>query len=245
MTFRRYDPHALDQYRQKVAEVAELRKTLGDTIGQLQPEQAQQAFDELILRTKAMEDLKSSLGQTNIFLAKYGVDVINHHTVSFVIPRGCSRIEMLDEARQLVLEKDNRHLVGGDLLSKLRNLRELATPAASSEHICIDGNYEGTCNQAKPQQEQLLSSRGLTLPRFEDLVVAFALHWVATSGPLLQWYEYNPRAPRKQHSYIIRAQTEALDFRDDGLRSTSVDERSSHKMVAAAARIPLEIRPRR
>jgi hypothetical protein len=54
-----YDSEALEQYRRKAAELGQLRKEIGERIGELNPSEAQKEFDRLVLRTKELEELRA------------------------------------------------------------------------------------------------------------------------------------------------------------------------------------------
>jgi hypothetical protein len=185
MTFDRYDSKSLQQYREKVAKLSELRKAVGDQLGKLAPSEAERVFDELTLRTREMESLGGSLGKDGVLLAKYGVEVINSHTVSFVLPKGCSRIEILHEVQELIRDRDGRNLVNPEWLAVWGESPRFASRIASSELFRIDGHVEGGDGRTREEQESLVTAKGFTLPSLEDLAVAFALNWVATGEPLI------------------------------------------------------------
>ena len=72
---------------------------------------AQAALDEATSSGEAFKALRSTLSRTDLFVAKYNIQVHNSHEVSFVLPRGVSRYEMLCEAQELVKNRDQRDLV--------------------------------------------------------------------------------------------------------------------------------------
>lgn len=237
MAIEHYSTEDLRRYRTQASELAELRKTLGDTIGHLEPEKARQVFDELTLRTKEIEALKSSLGAAGVILAKYGVEVVNDHTVSFVLPKECSRIEILHEAQELVLERDKRELIGASCLNRWNRDKTFYSQAALSEHICIDGHVEGSTYKTRQMQIDFLSEKGLTMATKQDLVTAFALHWVATGEPLFRWWPNS----HSSLSFDCRVEKDQLVMGSIGLVSFGDDPWAQSSKLAVSARIPVPI----
>jgi hypothetical protein len=225
-------------FRQAAAELAEFRKNAeisleeAATKGDLKA--AQGILAEASLKTKAYQELRDKLGPTGIFLAKYGVEVINDHTILFVLPKGCSRIDILNEAQGLVGGRDQRDLIYPDHLEKWQRDERFTKPAAKSERICIDGHVKGGDAKDRATQEKFVSDKGLSLPSIEDLAVAFALHWVATGEPLFGWYSQN------SYSYWVRGAGGSLGFCPGGLDAVSVDDGDGPRNVAVAARVSPE-----
>lgn len=172
--------------------------------------------------------LRQTLGPEGLFLAKYGYEKINDHTASFVLPKGCSRIEILHEAQGLVQDVS---LIDSWVLERWGQAQEFMHSAASSERICIDGHVEGGTGQTREQQVDLLRHRGLELPALEDVVVAFALHWVATGEPLFG------RDRQSGRIYCIRTADTLIDWVDTGLAGGGVDTGHAYPNVGVSARI--------
>jgi hypothetical protein len=227
-----YDSEALQHYRAKAAETAKLRddveKLTQDSrvTGDLDP--ALNVLQQLTLKTKELEDLRQTLGPEGLFLAKYGYEKINDHIASFVLPKGCSRIEILHEALGLVQDVS---LIDSWCLEKWGQAPEFTHSAASSERICIDGHVEGGTGQTRAQQIYLLRGRGLALPALGDVVVAFALHWVATGEPLFG------RDRQSGRIYCIRTADTWIDWVDTGLAGGFGDTGDSYPNVGVSARI--------
>lgn len=171
-----HNPDARRQYRDKIVEAAELRKQLGQLARQSEQtgdlSAANKLFEEFSLRTKEVDALSNTLGPIGIFLAKHGVEVINEHTVSFVIPRGTSRVDILDEAQEFVPDHELIAPLSWELL-----LDDPAVTKSRSEskRVCIDGQVPGTEGLTREQQERFLAERPLGVPHCRDIVVAFAL----------------------------------------------------------------------
>lgn len=233
MTSTRYDLRALQEYREKVAETVKLRAeveslaTGSHTSGDLGP--AENMLQELTLKTKELGDLRQALGPEGLFLIKYGYQKIDDHTVSFVLPKGCSRYEILQEAQDLVSDRSllNTWMVKFWAIDSRFTCRTL-----SSERLCIRGYVKGGIGKTSEQQDELLKSKGLELPSLEDLAVAFALHWVATKDSLLGWSKSFYDKPREA-SNLIRTSHDSLGFDSKGLMAFT-----RHAAVGLAARIP-------
>jgi hypothetical protein len=223
----------LQDYRAKVAELGEFRRFVGDTVGQLRPEEAQRVFDELTLRTKEVEDLRNVLGRASAVMATYGVNVINHHTISFVIPRGCSRIEILKECQELERTPSGKAILTSELLEGFARREKFTSRAASSEHICIDAHVRYGDRMNREDHETFIRKKGLTLPTSADLAAAFALNWVATGESLCgRW------SKKESLTYYVRCEEGSFKCGYRGLVESSISDCSSGPSVTVSARIP-------
>jgi hypothetical protein len=229
MTNQQHLSEALRQYRQMGAEIGELRQQLDQKIGTLTASEAQKEFEELKLRTKEFDQLRARLGPTDLFLAKYGVEVVSDHTVSFVVPKGYSRIEILEEANRSANEP-------GFISSKnFHNWVEdprFTSRSQRSAKLCIEGKLEGSGGGTRKQQEHLTSELGLQRPNFEDLVIALAAFWVATGKPL------PGRCDSPFGGYVVRAASGCATIGIEGLRTSTwaYDLSDDPSFVAAVLR---------
>ena len=233
-----YQPADLRSLREAAVELAKSREdakaalaTAAET-GDLTA--AKDILDQASLKTKAYEELRDRLGPVGMFLAKYGVEVINEHTICFVLPEGCSRIDILNDAQELVRVRDDRDLTHPRQLELWQRDGCFTQPAATSERICIDGHVKGGDAMIRATQEEFVAGKGLALPSIEDLAVAFALHWVATGEPLFGWYIQN------RHSYWVRGAGGSLGFDHDGLNAYGVYDGHDNLIVAVSARVSPE-----
>jgi hypothetical protein len=232
----KFDPDQLRQYREKAAEVSELRKTLGEKLGQEEIGRMQRDFEALKVSTKQFDDLRNALGAAGVFLARYGVEVVNDHTVSFVIPRGVSRIDIMHGAQQLVTEQA---LFDEETYNYYARNEKFRTPATHSEKICIDGRVEGLDGKTRGEQESALQERGLTLAIYEDIPVAFAVFWVATGKPLFGWLK-DLDGDECPFTPMPRASRGAFYFDRDGLCCISDNPTYEENDIAVAACVSRE-----
>lgn len=231
MANQQYLSEALRQYRQKGAEIGELRQQLGQKMGALTAPEAQREFEELQVHTREFAELRATLDPKDLFLVKYNVVVMNDHTVSFSIPKGCAKIEILHEAKSLVTDRDliaPRQRDWGQQVGFL-------VKASSAKRICIDGHVEGGDGLTRAEQRELLFSKGLKPPLLDDLVVAFVVHWIATGGPLFGW----EAGEHGRHANWIRATGSWLLFNKMGLDHPHFDDPgTAFDAVGISALIP-------
>jgi hypothetical protein len=227
-----YDRKQLQDLKAAAKELHEVSLGVGRAIdsaaetGELQ--RAKDAFAELEARTKEYDKLREKLGPVEIFLAKYNVEVHGPHEVSFVLPQGVSRIEMLQEAQALV---GDRNLIYPDHLTEWQQDPTFTAEAATSQRIHIDGHVKGGDAKSREEQEAFLTAQEVQMPSKGDLAAAFVAHYIATREPLFGFYEDN------DFTYTVRAAGGALDFNSDGLDDydLSDDDRGG---VAVAAALP-------
>ena len=214
-----YDRERDQAYRALAPEMAEYKKEVEGRLKECQQSGDLQGARELLaeasLRTKPFIDLQRELGPKGILLAKYGVEVINDHTVLFVIPKGVSRIEILEEVQGLITHPNGRPFIYSKHLAEWKQEDRFFSKQATSKRLCIDGHVPGGDAKTGEQQEEFLGEE-FTMANLEDLAVAFCLHWVATGEPLFGWYN------KQSYSYDIRAVGGALCFCDGGLGANSI-----------------------
>ncbi len=202
-------------YRALAPEMAEYKKEVEGRLKECQEsgdlQGARDLLEEANLRTKPFIDLQRELGPKGILLAKYGVEVINDHTVLFVIPKGVSRIEILEEVQGLIRHPDGRPFIYSEHLAKWKQEDRFSSKQSTSKRLCIDGHVPGGVGKTREEQEAFLGKE-FTMANLEDLAVAFCLHWIATGEPLFGW-----RNRQKSWSYFIRAVDGGLSFDGNGL----------------------------
>jgi hypothetical protein len=215
-----YNPERPKALRDRVADLAKLQsaseQALTEAMREGDLDKASGVLEKASLAVREYEDFRKDFTPKEILLAKYGVEVINDHTVMFVVPKGVSRIEILEEVQGLI-----KHPNGGDFiykphLERWRKDQAFSLPQGESKRLCIDGHVQGGDGKTRKEQEAFLGEE-FTMASFEDLAVAFCLHWVATGEPLFGWYDR-----QEGYSYEIRAVGDALFFDVFGLRANSI-----------------------
>lgn len=227
-----HDSKDLQQYREKAAELADLRDAVAECVEWRELSQAQEHLDRLKVCTAELERLRATLHPVDRIMATYNVTVINEHRVSFVLPKDCSRLGVLREASDAVKELPGCRIHKQEWQSwgeDKRFIKEGAIP----ERICIDGHVEGTVGKNKDEQESLLSDQGLVPASVADLAVAIMLHWVATQQPLTGWL------PSRDYPFWVRAADGVLCWVGGYLMETrTVTEQDRKEYLAMSARVP-------
>ncbi len=135
-----YDQSKVNEYREAAAALDKLRQQVGQRIESAiengNKEEAGRALAELRASGEELQKLRETLTPRDLFVAKYNIQVHGPHEVSFVLPKGVSRYEMLSEAQGLVTDRD---LVTPTQLKKWENDARFTSVVTSSERICIDG----------------------------------------------------------------------------------------------------------
>jgi hypothetical protein len=187
---------------------------------------AHEAFAALQSTTAGYEKFRATLSPEVLFVAKYNVDVHGEHQVSFVLPKGVSRMDMLKEANDLVGDRD---LIYPAHLTKWEQDPKFTDVATTSQRIYIDGHVAGGDAKTLAEQEAFLNAKELQMPSMEDLAVACVAHYVATRELLFGLYESGG------WSFVVRAVGGALRFHSKGLveYDLSVHSRFAHVAVAA------------
>jgi hypothetical protein len=233
-----FNQAAVARYRDAAAELHKLRVDVGERIEAAiengENAAAQGALEELKASGEKFQELRSTLTARDLFVAKYNIQVHGPHEVSFVLPKGVSRFEMLSEAQGLF---DDRVLVHPNQLKKWQDDSAFQKSSDTPERIRIDGHVQGGDAKDRATQEKLVNSLKLTLPSLEDLAAAFVAHYVATGEPLFGWFQ-----KANQWSFVVRAAGGALDFPGHGLSVYDIDGVYSFSIVAVAALVPRNLK---
>jgi hypothetical protein len=223
----------VNQYREAALKHREVLRTaeqrMDAAIESGDKTEAEKALAEATASGEAFRELRSKLKPTDLFVAKYNIQVHGPHEVSFVLPRGVSRHEMLREAHELIVERDQRDLVYPDHLNRRMGDARFTASCDQPERIQIDGNVEGGDGKTRKQQERFLTTKGLEQAQLEDLAAAFVANYVATGEDLFegQW---------------VRAVGGALTFSGHGLHVFGIDDDDSISNVAVASRVRPELK---
>lgn len=151
---------------------------------------AKEALSELTLRTSAFKDLRARLAPLDLFIAKYCVMAVDEHTVSLVIPKGVSRLEMLKEALstsiELYEESPGRYTAYRALqlywLEKCASESGFTEVTHKSLSLLIDGDVTGSNNLTHAEQE----ARGWNNAALQDLAVAHSAFYLLTGKSLFR-----------------------------------------------------------
>ena len=137
-----YNPENSKKLREQACALSEYKKTAQAEIQVATQEgnldKARGVLEAATLRIKEYEDFRESLSKEELLLAKYGVEVINEHTILFVIPKGTSGISILEEAQRLVRERDGRDLIIPDYLSEWQKDPKFTQEQETSKRLCTN-----------------------------------------------------------------------------------------------------------
>jgi hypothetical protein len=223
---QRYNQTKVTEYRAAATELHELFTRVEQQIASAFENGIDQAVHDALAELKAsgaeFQKLRSTLTPTELFIAKYNIQVHGAHEVSFVLPQGVSRYEMLSEAQGVVKELD---LVWPIQLTKWETDPKFTDSCRTPERIRIDGHVKGGDAKTLAQQEAFLTRKKLPLANLEDLAAAFVAHYVATGQSLFEgkW---------------VRTAGGALLFYSYGLSEFLIDDADSSRVVAVSARVP-------
>jgi len=232
-----YDQDKVNEYRKTAMELRALRQKveqqLDTAIESGNKHAARGALAELKASGETFKELRNILSPTDLFIAKYNIQVHGPHEVSFVPPKGVSRYEMLCGAQALVEVRENRVLVWPTQLKKWKDDKTFQASCIKPERIQIDGHVEGGDGKTRVDQEAFLKGKALPQANLEDLAAAFVAYRVATGEPLFGWWD-----KASQWSFVVRAAGGALVFNGFGLSVNDVDDGNSGSLMAVSLRVP-------
>jgi len=239
----RYNQDLVKQYRDAAMELHALRQSVepqfDSAVESGDKQAARDALDQLKASGEEFKNLRNTLTPTDLFIAKYNIQVHGPHEVSFVLPKGVSRYEMLCEAQGLVAERDNRNLVLPTQLERWKDDKTFKATSTTPERIQIDGHVDGGDGMNRADQEAFLKNMGLPQANLEDLAAAFVAHCVATGEPLFGCYDQ-----ANEWSFMVRAAGGVLSFNSYGLDVNDIDDDLSFSNMAVSSRVPLNSKTR-
>ena len=185
---------------------------------------AAKAWSEtLVLPIKSLKEQFLQLSPRDQFVSKYSVEEINDHQVRFVLPKGVSRIDLLNEAQGIARELYGQDAVFSHQLEKWQKDEDFTSKTTSTTKLWIDGRVKELDAKTRKEQESDLKEQMAPLA---DLAVAHTAFFILTGKDLFQ-------------GQFVRACGGALDFFSRGLGvSRYCDDRSDSGVVSASRSLP-------
>ena len=184
---------------------------------------AAKAWSEtLVLPIKSLKEQFLQLSPRDQFVSKYSVEEINDHQVRFVLPKGVSRIDLLNEAQGIARELYGQDAVYPSQLEDWQKEDDFRTKTTSTTKLWIDGRVEGLDGKTRKQQESDLKEQ---MAPVADLAVAHTAFFILTGKDLFQ-------------RQVVRACGGALFFRSFGLDVDNYDDDRGNDVVSASRSLP-------
>ena len=184
---------------------------------------AAKAWSEtLVLPIKSLKEQFLQLSPRDQFVSKYSVEKINDHQVRFVLPKGVSRIDLLNEAQGIARELYGQDAVYPSQLEDWQKEDDFRTKTTSKTKLGIDGRVEELDAKTRKEQESVLKEQMAPLA---DLAVAHTAFFILTGKDLF-------------HGQVVRACGGALFFDSDGLDVSFFNDDHSLLDVSASRSLP-------
>ena len=186
---------------------------------------AAKAWSEtLVLPIKSLKEQFLQLSPRDQFVSKYSVEEINDHQVRFVLPKGVSRIDLLNEAQGIARELYGQDAVYPSQLEDWQKEDDFRTKTTSTTKLWIDGRVKELDAKTRQEQERLLKKQGGIAP-LADLAVAHTAFFILTGEDLFQ-------------GQFVRACGGALYFFSFGLVVSNYYDVRSFDDVSASRSLP-------
>ncbi len=151
-------------------------KKVGDLV-------AAKAWSEtLVLPIASLKEQFLQLSLQERFLYKYSVEKINDHKVRFVLPKGTSRIDLLNEAQGIAMGLYEQDAVGPSQLKDWQKEDDFTSKTTSTTKLAIDGRVEGLDAKTRKEQESVIGA----MAPLADLAVAHTAFFILTGEDLFQ-----------------------------------------------------------
>ena len=212
---------------------------------------AAKAWSEtLVLPISSLKEQFLQLSPRDQFVSKYSVEKINDHQVRFIIPKGTSRIDLLNEAQGIAMELYGQDAVYPSHLKNWQKDDNFISKTTSTTKLWIDGRVEGLDAKSTQEQERLLlraiehpkdqsylyqlrkffgffslKEREGAMAPLADLAVAQTAFFILTGKDLFQ-------------GQWVRASGGALSFYSNGLDVNDYCDDLSGRDVSASRSLP-------
>ena len=178
--------------------------------------------ETLVVPIASLKEQFLQLSPRDQFVSKYSVEKINDHQVRFVLPKGTSRIDLLNEAQGIARGLYGRDAVWPDQLKKWQKEDNFRSKTTSTTKLGIDGRVEELDAKTRKEQERVLKEQMAPLA---DLAVAHTAFFILTGKDLFQ-------------GQVVRACGGALGFYSSGLVVNYCSDGSSDDDVSASRSLP-------
>ncbi len=135
-----------------------------------------------MLPIRSLKEQFEQLSLQERFVSKYSVEKINDHQVRFIIPKGISRIDLLEEAQGIPRGLYGQDAVSPDRLKKWQKEDNFISKTTSTTKLWIDGRVEGLDAKTRKEQESVIGA----MAPLADLAVAHTAFFILTGEDLFQ-----------------------------------------------------------
>jgi hypothetical protein len=146
--------------------------------------------DQIRAEERALKDIQAKLPARESFGAKYQVEILGSHEISFVIPASVPRIRVLEEAQAIYSKLDKRNYVFPNRYKVWLGMPSFTEGRPSETRLAIDGSVDDSQNRTLADQKVFLRQRfeegEALMPTVEDLAAAHALFYIVTRQNLFR-----------------------------------------------------------
>ena len=185
---------------------------------------AAKAWSEtLVVPIASLKEQFLQLSPRDQFVSKYSVEKINDHKVRFVLPKGVSRIDLLNEAQGIARGLYGQDAVGPSQLKDWQKEDDFRSKTTSTTKLAIDGRVKELDAKTRKEQESVIGA----MAPLADLAVAHTAFFILTGEDLFQ-------------GRPVRACGGALDFDGNwlGVNRYYFDDDGSRRDVSASRSLP-------
>ncbi len=146
--------------------------------------------DQIRAEERLLRDLQAKLPARESFGAKYQVEILGPHEISFVIPVNVPRIRILEEAQEIYYKLDKRNYVFPNRYKVWLGMPSFTEGKPAETRIAIDGCVDESQNRTLADQKLFLRRKfdegEASMPTVEDLAAAHALFYIVTRQNLFR-----------------------------------------------------------
>jgi hypothetical protein len=232
--FKRATPEDIATYLKKAQEVhatrQEVERASESTQASGDISHLQHSFQQLTCKTKELQDIRERIGPIGVFLAQYGVEVLDKHTVGYVMPRNATHLEMIRAGLEAL---QGSITISEPTLASWEKSERFTTPASEPQYIHVQARVRDCDGKSEQRQQHILKEMGVELVGLENLAAAFVAFYAARSASIFGTMTYYGADP------VIRANGGGLQY-TSGVRHLHLESTNDAELLSAAVLLPPE-----
>lgn len=206
----------------EAAEAFESAKSRGDL------DAARNTVEQLEGISEELKRMRAQFTPQELLIGKYSIEAHDANTVSLIIPKGLSRLELIQdvERMQAAGEFPEQGIIDHESFVEWEIKMDLAEVVREDLRIKITGAVQGGDSLSRRKQVAFLTKKGFVIAPVEDAVVAHAAMFGAIGTDLFAGV------------WAVRVDRGTLQFAQDGIRAVINKDKTVADYISVAAAVP-------
>ena len=189
---------------------------------------ARNTVEQLEAISEELKRMRAQFTPRELLIGKYSIEAHDANTVSLIIPKGLSRLELIQdvERMQAAGEFPEQGIIDHESFVEWEIKMDLAEVVPEDLRIKITGAVSGGDSLSRRKQVAFLTKKGFAIAPVEDAVVAHAAMFGAIGTDLFAGV------------WAVRVDRGTLQFAQDGIRAVINKDKTVADYISVAAAVP-------